>query len=188
LSRAEPCPYYYDIKMIALPAGRLDSTARFSRAPAVRSVNATWSLSSDDACTAIAASSAGALRVSVEREKLTLSVFGAPGTTLPGGFTVPVAYAGPSGSWTLAARTAGPRRIVASEPMMEVQASRILFLLEGGAIRLGRAPADFPTLRIPNAGLAGQAWFDCVRKVLPLCSGWPWPGCSQPRSSFRLSG
>ena len=134
--------------------------------PPVRSVNATWSFSSDDACTAIAASSAGALRVSVEREKLTLSVFGAPGTPFPGGSIVPVVYAGPSGSWTLAARPAGPRRIVASEPMTEVQASRILFLLDGGAIRLGRASTDFPTLRIPNAGVAGQAWFDCVRKVL----------------------
>jgi hypothetical protein len=60
----------------------------------------------------------------------------------------------------------GRRRIAATEVMTEEQASRILFLLDGGTIRIGTPGERIPLLRVPNAGSSGRSWFACVRESL----------------------
>jgi len=97
---------------------------------------------------------------------MTLAVSGTALAMGSGGAAIPVAYSGSSGSWMLSGHMAGRHQVIVAEPMTEVQASRILFLLDGGTIRLGRAGDDTLTLHVPDAGAAGQAWFSCVRKVL----------------------
>ena len=96
---------------------------------------------------------------------MSFAILAAPATALPAGKAVTIAWSGASGSWSATGRASGPRRIVAAAPMSEVQASRVLFLLDGGTIRVDGA-AGVPALRVPNAGQPGNAWFDCVRKAL----------------------
>jgi hypothetical protein len=129
-------------------------------------VSVAWSFAADGACTASAAGSGAAFNLVVDPARMTLAVSGFPFAVGSGGAVVPVAYSGSSGSWVLSGRPSGRHQVSVAEPMTEVQASRILFLLEGGTIRLGRAGGDTLTLRVPEAGAAGQAWFGCVRKVL----------------------
>jgi len=129
-------------------------------------VNATWSFGADDSCTATVGSPVLSLDVSVGANKARFSAWVSPGSPFPRGAVVPIAYSGASASWTITGRSAGSRRIIAIEPMAEEQASRILFLLDGGTIRLGKANEGVPVLRVPNAGQDGRVWFECVRKSL----------------------
>jgi hypothetical protein len=129
-------------------------------------VSVAWSFGADGTCTASAAGPAAAFSLAVDPARMTLAVSGFPFAMGAGGAAVPVAYSGSSGSWVLNGRPSGRHQVIVAEPMTEVEASRILFLLDGGTIRLGRTGGDTLTLRVPEAGAAGQAWFGCVRKVL----------------------
>jgi hypothetical protein len=50
--------------------------------------------------------------------------------------------------------------------MTEDQAGRILVLLEGGVVRVGRPKEGLPPLQVPNSGVPGRDWFECVRRQL----------------------
>ncbi len=63
-------------------------------------------------------------------------------------------------------RKAASHRVIASQPMTEDQAGRILVLLEGGIVRVGRPNAGLPLLQVPNSGVPGRDWFECVRRQL----------------------
>lgn len=135
--------------------------------PAVRRpVAATWSFHGGDACNAAAASSALTLDVTASSSTLTLNARLGRGTPLPAGRSVTIEFAGTTGTWTVTGRKAASRRVTASQPMTEDQAGQILLLLEGGVVRVGRPNEGLPPLQVPNSGVPGRDWFECVRRQL----------------------
>jgi hypothetical protein len=132
----------------------------------VRSSNATWNFAAGNTCTATVSSPLLSLDISVADSKATFTAQVSRGSPTPRGAAISIAYTGDSGSWTVIGRGAGPRQIAAIEPITDEGASRILFLLNGGTIRIGKANERVPVMRVPNAGQVGRAWFECVRKSL----------------------
>jgi hypothetical protein len=132
----------------------------------VRSVNATWNFGVGASCTAAISSPLLSLDISVADSKATFTAQVSRGSPTPRGAAIPITYSGDSGSWTIIGRGAGLRQIAAIEPITDEEASRILFLLNGGTIRIGKATERVPVMRVPNAGQVGRAWFECVRKNL----------------------
>ena len=134
--------------------------------PVHRPVAAAWSFHSGDVCTASAASSALALDVTTSSSALTLIARVGRGTAMPAGRSVRIEFAGTAGSWTVTGRKAASHRVTASQPMTEDQAGQILVLLEGGVVRVGRPNEGLPPLQVPNSGVRGRDWFECVRRQL----------------------
>jgi hypothetical protein len=85
---------------------------------------------------------------------------------MPGGRSVAIEFVGTSGTWTVTGRRAASHRVTASQPMTEDQAGQILVLLAGGVVRVGRANEGLPPLQVPNSGVSGRDWFECVRGQL----------------------
>ena len=85
---------------------------------------------------------------------------------MPPSRSVPIAFAGTSGAWTVTGHKARSHRVIASQPMSEDQAGQILILLGGGVVRVGNRSGGVPELRIPNGGAPGRDWFECVRRQL----------------------
>jgi hypothetical protein len=148
-------------KVIAVPPPSLPPP------PAVRRpVGADWTFHSGDVCTASASSSALTLDVSASSSTLTLDARMGRGTPTPAGRSVPIEFAGAAGTWTVAGRKAASRQVIATQPMTEEQAGQILVLLAGGIVRVGRPDQGLPPLQVPNSGVAGRDWFECVRRQL----------------------
>jgi hypothetical protein len=131
-----------------------------------RAFAAAWSFAGEPACTATAAHPAMSLQVDVDSEQATFTLHEVAGYPFPAAASTTITFTGTSGSWSVNGRNAGQRRIVAAEPTRAEQASRILFLLNGGTIQVGRAADGVPALKVPAAGPDGQAWFACVRQAL----------------------
>lgn len=129
-------------------------------------VTATWSFRSGGACSATAANPVLSLEVGASNEALSLELHMSRRVALPANASVPITFSGAAGTWTTAGRLNAPRRVSASGPMTEDAASRVLVLLAGGTIRTGGRQRDVPVLRIPDAGVAGRNWFECVRQRL----------------------
>ena len=43
---------------------------------------------------------------------------------------------------------------------------RVLVMLSGGRLQVGRAGAGWPVLLLQASGAAGKLWFECVRRQL----------------------
>jgi hypothetical protein len=129
-------------------------------------VPATWSFRAGNVCTASAHSGALALDVTASSSALTLVARLGVSTAMPATRFVPIEFTGTAGTWTVTGSKAASRRVVASQPMTEDQAGRILVLLEGGVVRVGNSTEGLPPLRVPNGGVPGRDWFECVRRQL----------------------
>jgi len=134
--------------------------------PIRRPVAANWRFRAGEVCTASAASNALDLDVTASSKTLTLAARLGPGTATPPTRAVGIEFTGARGTWTVSGRKVASRRIVATQPMTEDQAGQILILLEGGVLRVGRPRDGLPPLQVPNGGLAGRDWFECVRRQL----------------------
>jgi hypothetical protein len=134
--------------------------------PVHRPVPADWSFRSGDVCVASAASSALTLDVTASSSTLTLNARLGRGTPVPAGRSVTIEFAGAAGTWTVTGRKAPSHRVIALQPMTEDQAGQILVLLGGGVVRVGRPNEGLPPLQVPNAGVPGRDWFECVRRQL----------------------
>jgi len=135
--------------------------------PAVRTaVVSTWSFQVGDVCSAFARSPFLSLNVSVSSSRLQVVATAAHRVALSDHAAVSIAFAGQSGNWTVPGRLTARRHIDVSSPMTEDAASRVLVLLDGGVIRVGKPRDGLPSLRVPNAGLPGRDWFKCVRQRL----------------------
>jgi hypothetical protein len=138
-------------------------------APVVhRPVASTWSFQTGDTCTATAGGGPLSMEIAVSRDTLDLTAHLPKASVVPVGNPAAIVFSGPSGTWSVAGRGAASHRVVASQPMTEDQAGQILVLLGGGGIKIGSHALGLPELRIPNGGVAGRDWFECVRaKVFP---------------------
>jgi hypothetical protein len=134
--------------------------------PVHRPVAAAWTFHNGDVCTASASGSALALDVTASSSMLTLNARMGRTMPIPTGRSVTIEFAGTAGNWTVSGRKAAAHRVTASQPMTEDQAGQILVLLEGGVIRVGRPNEGLPPLQIPNSGVPGRDWFECVRRQL----------------------
>jgi len=134
--------------------------------PVRRPVAAGWNFHSGDLCTASASSSALALDVSASSSRLTLNARMGRSTPTPASRSVTIEFAGTAGTWTVTGRKAASHRVIAYQPMTEDQAGQILVLLEGGVVRVGRPNEGLPVLQVPNSGVPGRDWFECVRRQL----------------------
>jgi hypothetical protein len=131
-----------------------------------RPVASSWSFHAGEVCTATAGGAGLALDVAVSRDTLELVVRMPRGAARAARRSVPIAFAGTSGAWTVTGRQVGHQRVVASQPMTEPQAGQVLILLGGGIVRIGDRGEAAPRLRVPNSGDAGRDWFECVRRQL----------------------
>jgi hypothetical protein len=134
--------------------------------PVHRPVAAAWNFHSSEVCTASASSGPLALDVTASSSKFTLNARMGRGMPSPAGRSVTIDFTGTAGNWTVAGRKSASRRVTASQPMTEDQAGRILVLLEGGIVRVGRPNDGLPPLQVPNGGVPGRDWFECVRRQL----------------------
>jgi hypothetical protein len=135
-------------------------------APTVhRPVASTWVFHTGDVCTATAGSPELSLEVTASSGKLVLT---AHGTAMPARAAVPIAFAGTSGSWTVTGHVASGHRVIASRAMTDDGAGQILVLLAGGVVTVGNRNDGLPRLRVPNSGVPGRDWFECVRRRLFL--------------------
>jgi hypothetical protein len=134
--------------------------------PIHRPVAAAWNFHSGDVCTASASSGPLALDVTASSSTLTLNARMGRGMPIPVGRSVRIEFAGTAGNWTVSGHKSASHQVTAAQPMTEDQAGRILVLLEGGVIRVGRPNEGLPPLQVPNSGLPGRDWFECVRRQL----------------------
>jgi hypothetical protein len=131
-----------------------------------RPVTAAWHFHNGDICSASASGSVLALDVTASSSRLTLDARIGRGTPMPAGRSVAIEFAGTSGAWTVTGRKTASHRVIASQPMTEDQAGQILVLLGGGVVRVGRPNDGLPSLLVPNSGVPGGDWFECVRRRL----------------------
>ena len=131
-----------------------------------RPVAARWSFRAGDVCVATAGSIPLALDIGASRDRLELVAHVGRDAPPPGKRSVPIAFVGPSGAWQVIGQRTAARRVIASLPMTDDQAGRILILLRGGTITIGNRDLGLPPLRVPNSGPAGREWFECVRRLL----------------------
>jgi len=136
-------------------------------APAPRApVAGAWRFQPGAACTATVASPAISLDVSAAAGQLRL-VAHVPGKKpLPAKAALTIAFTGAGGGWNIPGRVSGKRDVAASQPVSEDAAGRVLVLLDGGVVRVGKPGLGLPRLGVPNAGADGSAWFECVRGQL----------------------
>ena len=135
--------------------------------PVRKPVAGVWHFHSGEVCTASASGSALALDVTASSSRLTLNARLSRSTPMPAGRSVAIEFAGAAGNWTVMGRKAASHRMVASQqPMAEEQAGQILVLLGGGTVRVGKPNEGLPPLQVPNSGVAGGDWFECVRRQL----------------------
>ena len=132
---------------------------------APRVTSAVWSFNSGEQCIATASSSAVAVAVAATDRTVTWTVRGRLASAVPAQRNLPLAFSGTNASWTVPARRAARRQLIASIPLSEYAASRVLLMLRGGTLRLG-AGGSAPTIRLPGSGQDGTQWFECVRKRL----------------------
>ena len=122
-------------------------------------MSATWTFEGGETCRATATGSGRTLALTADRVAATVALRFRAADALRG--AMPLRLSGPAGSWNLPARTSG-RTVWAARAMDEDAASRMLVLLSGGSLVAGRLGG----LKLPNAGEAGRAWFECVRRQL----------------------
>jgi hypothetical protein len=127
-------------------------------------VRTTWTFhSSDEECTAIAAAPGTSLQVTVRRDapiRLVVALAPAPATRP---VTAPLRFNGSAGSWQVTARRTAARQFTVALGSDDTALSRILILLSGGTLELGRPPQPIVSLAISPSDTQGQTWFDCAR-------------------------
>ncbi len=128
-------------------------------------IASTWNFQAGETCSAVASNPLLSLDVTASDSQLLLVLHVAPRFRLPAHLTVPVAFAGPSGSWTVSG-IATPGRISVTSPMNEYAAGQVLVLLDGGVLQVRKPANGLPELRVPSAGPSGRTWFECVRHRL----------------------
>jgi hypothetical protein len=127
-------------------------------------IRTTWTFrSNDEECTAIASASDSSVQVSVRRDapiRLVVALSPAP---VPRPVTVPLRFTGSAGSWQVTARRAAARQFTVALGSDDTALSRVLILLSGGTLELGRPPQPIVSLAISPSDTQGQTWFDCAR-------------------------
>jgi hypothetical protein len=127
-------------------------------------IRTTWTFrSNDEECIAIAAASGTSVQVSVRRDapiRLVVALASAP---VPRPVTAPLHFTGSAGSWQVTARRAGARQFTVALGSDDTALSRILILLSGGTLELGKPPQPIVSLSISPSDTQGQTWFDCAR-------------------------
>src|ERR1700681_3574879 len=78
-----------------------------------RPVASTWSFHAGDVCTATAGGGTLALDVAASRDTLEIVVRSSGGMTMPPSRSVPIAFAGTSGAWTVTGHKARSHRVIA---------------------------------------------------------------------------
>lgn len=131
-------------------------------------VHTAWTFhSSDEDCVAVAAAENVSLVVTVNRNASIDLAVSVPGQLTQGSTSVPLRFAGPAGTWQVAARRSAAHEISVALSANDTTLSRILVLLSGGVLDVGTAPQPIVSLAISPSEAPGQAWFDCARgKVL----------------------
>lgn len=124
-------------------------------------MTAKWAFDGNGTCKATATSPGATLELTADRTTAVIALR-YQAANAPRGAAL-LRLSGPAGSWSLPARAVG-RAVRVSRTMDEDAASRLLVLLSGGTLAAGRAGG----LSLPNAGEAGRAWFECVRRQLLL--------------------
>lgn len=132
-----------------------------------RSAVGAWSFGTAGTCAATIAGSVASLDLAVDSDAV---VFTARlrDTPPPRGTVVTMAYSSAAGAWSVGGTRRPRQPLVIRAAMNEEQASRILFLLDGGTLRFTEPAGRVSILRIPNAGAHGRTWFECVRRKLTL--------------------
>jgi hypothetical protein len=130
-------------------------------------VTAAWKFQqSGEICKATATNPALTLDVAVSDDSLLLLARAHIRPALRRGAHAPISFSGTSGSWTAPGRLTTSHVVSASQPMDEAAVGRVLVLLSGGSLQVGGPHSKLPSLRVPDAGPAGRAWFECVRRRL----------------------
>ena len=133
--------------------------------PAPPVTRAVWSFSSAQNCVATASSSIIAIGIETTDSAVTWTVRGPLAAMAPGQRHVRLAFAGNHAAWTIIARRAPRGQLIASMPLSEYAAGRILVMLGGGALQVGTG-SDVRTIVLPGSGQDGARWFGCVRDHL----------------------
>ena len=133
--------------------------------PAPRITNAAWSFKSGEQCIVTASSPIVAFSVTTNNNSMVWTVRGKLVNMKPLQRNLPLSFSGMNVSWTVPARRTAKGQLIASMPLSEYAASRVLLMLRGGALRLG-AGSSVPTIMLPGSGQDGTQWFECVRKHL----------------------
>jgi hypothetical protein len=137
------------------------------QAPSVhRPVTASWAFHAGDVCIATAGNPELSLEVAASSSKFELTARVARRIAMPARAVTPIAFVGTSGSWTVTGHVVPGHRVIASRAMTDDEAGQILVLLEGGVVTTGTRADGLPKLRVPNGGVAGREWFECVRHQL----------------------
>jgi len=136
--------------------------------PAPRQVvRTTWNFESgNDECTATAAGGNISLRVAIRRDapiRLMLSLATQLESRPAGRAAVPMRFAGPTGTWQVAAQQTGSRQLTAILGSDDTALGRILVLLGGGVLDVAESEQSVASVGIAPSGAPGQLWFDCAR-------------------------
>lgn len=126
-----------------------------------------WTFRADDAaCRAVATGRGAAVSVTVTRDMVGLAArLTAPaGQARPAGGTVQ--FQGAAGAWSVPLTQGGRRTAALTGGLNEDAVGRVLVMLSGGRLQVGRAGAGWPVLLLQASGNPGKLWFECVRRQL----------------------
>lgn len=126
-----------------------------------------WTFRADEAaCRAVAAGPGAAVSITVTRNTVGL----AARLTTPGAPVRPAGAAmqfqGAAGTWSAPLTQTGRRTAALAGGLNEDAVGRVLVMLSGGRLQVGRAGAGWPVLLLQASGAAGKLWFECVRRQL----------------------
>ena len=133
--------------------------------PAPTMLNATWNFKSDVTCNANAVAVKLLLQINASSTRI-LTIVRLLSKQNFEVRSLPIQFASTSGKWVINSRVTGHKTAISAKTIDEYQVSRLVLLLSGGVVRFGEEDMGIPSLRIPNAGQAGQAWLNCVQKLL----------------------
>jgi hypothetical protein len=79
---------------------------------------------------------------------------------------VPLRFAGPTGRWQVPAQQTSSHQLAVTLGADDTGLSRVLVLLNGGVLEIGRPEQNISSLAILPSDAQGQRWFDCARDKL----------------------
>jgi len=151
---AEPPPVAAAVPLPAPPA-------------APRRLALRWTFRTEEAsCRAVAAGPGAAVTVTVTRNAVALAARLATqgGPARPAGGTMQ--FQGAAGAWSVPLTQGGRRTAAVVGGLTEDAVGRVLVMLSGGRLQVGRAGAGWPVLLLQASGGPGKLWFECVRRQL----------------------
>ncbi len=124
---------------------------------------AKWTFSAEEDCVASATSMIMSVSIAATDARIIWTIRRKP--PLSGPRLSQVAFSGPTASWAASGHRGTQGQVAIVYPISEYQAARILVMLNGGTFKVGVSDSA-TTVRLPNAGLSGKKWFECVRHHL----------------------